>query len=431
VQTTHNLIAVSANNKETAINVEQALDTGILVARSSMVDFDKRNEPNSDEATGKEEADDLYFLGGLANFAMEFPRTQAQHVALVAAYALGQRSTVAAGATGYKHTFTPIDGDLDAARSNPSFTLAQRLGSRLVKERSASHFIDSFRLTLAKDSWVRLSATVPGTGKKSTTVKKDTVNAAYNAASLTLSAKIAGGDGAPNAQNRLDNVHHVRVKVPVTGECKDVIVTAASDAALCVLTITAPGGVATATDYEVIYNQNEAGAYSWGSFPSRIVEPPLRTSDFMVNLGGKWDGSQIVEGHPVQADINSLEWSFENNMRVEFVPGAGSGQYANRALREGRNQRLTFDRVFRDYILGQRRDDSETFVVYAKAEGSEYEASHKYTVELIFPKVGVIATPRREDGKRLSEAADLVILQDDTYGSVIVNVKNKAAAYAA
>src|SRR4030042_1168930 len=127
------LIAVSAITKETALNTEQTLDTGMLCDLESIPHWDPRRENNADEATGKEDPDAIYDLGGLSSMDMNFTRMQAQHMGFIGAYALGVRSTVAAGATGYRHTITPITGDLDSVRSNPSFTLAGRYGKHLEK----------------------------------------------------------------------------------------------------------------------------------------------------------------------------------------------------------------------------------------------------------------------------------------------------------
>jgi len=421
------LVAVSANLKETAINTEQTLDTGILCDLESLPVWDPRKETNADEATGKEEADAIYDLGGLSSLDLTFSKMQVQHMALVGSYGLGSSSSAAGGSTGWKRTILPISGDLDAARSNPSLTLACRYGKQLEKRRFASLFVDSFTLSLKKDSWASLKASLKGTGKNSTNLTKETVVAAYNATELTLAANGVAGS---TAQERLDNVHHIRVQVPSTLEWVDVVYSVVSGATPAVITITPPGGVATSTSYEIIYNIVESGTYDWCSFPSRVSEPPLRVSDFSVNIGGKWSGSAIVGGHPLSADINSMDWTFNNKLTPDFVPGGGTYSYANRGLRQGRDQKLTLDRRFMDYIIGQRFYDLETFVFYAKAEGPEYEAGHKYTVEIVFPKVGVMARPIGRDGGRLSEKVDLVILQDDTYGSVILYTKNKVQHYA-
>ena len=45
--------------------------------------------------------------------------------------------------------------DVDMARSNPSFTCAQRIAPTMNKRRFSSCFIDSFSMTFAADDWVK------------------------------------------------------------------------------------------------------------------------------------------------------------------------------------------------------------------------------------------------------------------------------------
>lgn len=424
-RSTFNLFGVSANAKETAINTEQTLDTGMLCRRGSLITFDQRRESNVDEAIGKEEPDTLYDLGALANMSLDFKKCQPQHAAFIMAYGLGAISSAAWG-TGYKHTITPIAGDLDSARSNPSFTMAMRYAKQHTA-RFASGLIDSFRMGMKKDSWLTLAATIRATGKRSTIMFSEDVVAAYNASSLTLAAN--GVDGS-DAQTRLDAVHQVKVQVPTTNEWVDVVVTAVSAASPAVLTITPPGGVATSTTYRILYNQKITGSYSWATLPSRVIESPLRISDFVVKIGAKWDGSAITGGHSMNAEIKELTWEFNNELKCEFVPG-GTGSYANRATRDGRTQKIILDRDFKDYILSRFLDNNETFVIEAKATGAEFEAGKNYFIDIVFPKVGVLADPYEEDGKKLGEKGDLIILEDSTYGSVWTQVANKVSAYAA
>lgn len=421
------LIAVSANLKETALNTEQTLDTGMLCDMASIPGLEAKRENNADEAKGKEEADLLYDLGGVSKMKMKFPRCQAQHMAFLGSYGLGLSSSVAAGSTGWRRTIQPITGDLDTVRSNPSFTLGARLGKHLQKMRLASMFVTSFDLTMEKDSWVVLEADLNGTGKNATNLYKETVTSPYNAGSLTL---VANGVAGSTAQERLDNVHSIRVKVPTTNEWVDVAFSAVSGAIPAVITITPPGGVATATDYEILYNIVETGTYAWCSFPNRVDEYPLRVSDFQVKLGGKWDGSALAGGHTLMADINSLKWTCNCGPVPDFTPGSGGYLYANRALRNPRTQTITLNRRFLDGILAQRFTDIEYFTLYAKAEGAEYEAGHKYTIEIVWPRVSVKGRPVTVgDKNRLVEAAEFDVFQDDTYGSVILFTKNKIQNY--
>lgn len=419
---THNMIAVSANNAETAINTEQTLDTTILFSLDSMLDRDPRREDNSDEATGMEEADSVYDLGSKGMATLNANKAQPQHFAFLYSYALGDVASAAAG-TGYEHTITPIDGDLDADRSNPSFTAAQRYGNQVLKRRFASMFVNSLTATFAKDDWVKLTAQILGTGKITDNITEETLEAQQNASSITLAANAVQGS---TAAERLSSVQRIRVELD-TGEWTEVAYSAVSAATPAVITITPPAGSAGAVDYKILYTPAEAG---WMTFPARVTETPLRVAQLTFKLGGTWDGSAFQGGRELKSEIKQIEHSFNNNGDVEFVPGSDDA-YAGRYIRGGRTQALKLTREARDYILQQHIDDNDYFGVYILCEGAVYDDPHKYQVEIIFPRVMVLNAPWSVDGKRLAEAGDLKVLEDSTYGSIIVKVKNVQATYAA
>lgn len=426
---TKDLIAVSANTQETAINTEQTLDTSMLVSMSNIANREPRRESNADELTGYEEPDTIYDLGDLAGMTMDFPKAQPQHFAFLMAYALGSVAVAAAG-TGYEHTLTPASVEEDADRSNPSFTLIQRLGDTVVKERFASMFVDGFNATFSKDDWCKISATIKGTGKVTDNVTEETITVTPGAdpyplgTSLTLAANAVEG---ADAQTRLDNVQYIRKELS-SGEWTEVVPTAVSDATPAVITIPAANADdVNDVDFKVIYIPEEA---AWCTFPARVTETPLRVAEMTVTLGGAWDGSAFQGGKSMTSELRSIEWNFANNGAVEFVPGAGDA-YAARYFREGRTQTVRLDREFRDFILQNYLEETEYFGLYILAEGAIYDSPHKYQVEIIFPRLGVINSPRSVDGKRLVEAGDLQVLTDSTYGTVIVNVKNLQATYAA
>ena len=501
IRAKHNLVAVSANNKETAINTEQTLDTTMLVALSDIINLEPRRETNEGEATGKEEPDTIYDLGNKAGVGFNFEKAQPQHFAFLLAYALGAISTAAAG-TGYEHTITPIENDEDVDRSNPSFTAANRKGKTVLKRRFASMFVDSVTVTLAKDAWAKIVGTIKGTGKVTDNVYEESVTSARNATSLTLAANAVEG---ADAQTRLDNVQRIRVEL-TTDVLTEVEYSAVSDATPAVITHTAPGDspiqieglsqaaacvvtwtghnlvsgnevdiaditqadwlaliathiitkidadsfsipvdtsgygapydpgtdpgtIVDSTDatYKILYIPAESG---WMTFPSRVSQTPMRIAETTFKLGGKWSGSAFEGGRTLGSEINSVEWTFNNNTDIEFAPGAG-GAYASRAFRNGRVQNIKLNREFREYILQQHIDDNDTFGFYVLIEGAVYDSPHKYQVEFIFPLVGVLTAPLSVDGKKVAEAGDLQVLEDDTYGSVIVKVKDKVATYMA
>jgi hypothetical protein len=415
----YNLFAVSANAAETALNTEQTLDTSLLVDENDILQLAPRREDNSNELTGKEEPDAIYDLGTIVDgAAINFPKAQAQHIAFLLAYGLGI-DTPAAYGTGYKHVITP-----ETSMDLPTFTGAMRLGSTILKRRFASLAVDKVTITFAKDAWAKAVGNLKGTGKYTDNVTKETVSAFYDSTSLTLAAN--GVQGA-TAGARLDSVHLVRCIVPVTLEKVDVTVTVVSAATPAVLTISAPGGAHTACDFEIIYVPTEA---AWCTFPARVTETPLRVTDLTVKVGGKWNGSSFLGGHSMSTEIDSIEYTLDNQGLMEFRPG-GTGTYANYFLRQGRQQTLKLDRQARDFILQQHVLDNDTFGVYMKATGVEFETGKNYYAELVFPKCAILKADYKINGKVVAEAGDILVLEDDTYGSVRAEVANKVAAYAA
>jgi len=414
----HDLLAVSLLLAETALNTEQTLSHSLLVEASDIIGLTPRRESNADEANGKEEPDDVYHLGFLADTTLNFNKAKPQDFMLGLGYGFGSISTAAYGG-GYKHTITPLAG-----LEHPSFTAAQRLGLTIMKRRFASLFIDQVTSTFAKDSWAKCVASIKGTGKYTDNMTNESITAAYNAASLTLAANAVQGADAPT---RLDNVHQIRVLVPATGEWVEVAFSAVSADTPAVITITPPGGVATSTTYEVLYTPAEA---AWCTFPARVTEPPLRVTDLVVKVGGTWNGSSFLGGRSLSSEIESIEHVLNNQMLIEYRVG-GTGTYADYAFRQGRTQAIKLNREMREFILQQRLIENEDLGVYMKATGAEFETGKNYYVEFVFPKCRALTAPISVNGKVLAEAGDLVVLEDATYGSARCEIANEIATLAA
>jgi hypothetical protein len=421
IRAKHNIIAVSANTAETAINTFQNLDLSLMADVGDIIDLEPRRETNIDETTGKEEADTIYMLGNTSKLPLNFNKAQPQHFAFLYAYCLGVVASSAVG-TGFLNTITPIDGDFERERSQPSLTAAHRLGKTIAKERFASMFVNSVTSTFARDSFCKIAAELIGTGKYESSIEEETISAAENVTELTLAAN---GVAGATAEERLDAIHQIKVEL-AAGVWTEVEFSAVSSATPAVITITAPGAGVTVRDFKVLYAPTEA---AWMSFPSRVVETPLRVSELEFTIGGAWDGAAFQGGRDMGAEINSIEHKIANNGKVMFTVGSG-GAYASSYFREGREQTLTLDREFRDYIIRNFINTDETFGARILASGMEFDTGHKYSVEIILPKLGVLKAPVSVDGKRLGEKGDMTVLQDDTYGSIIVKVKNLQQYYA-
>ncbi|MBM4293369.1 MAG: hypothetical protein FJ126_00475 [Deltaproteobacteria bacterium] len=419
---THNLLAVSANCREAAMNTEQELDTVFLADAGTILNYQALKFPNREELTGKEEPDRVHDLGGVVAGTLSFSRAQPQHLAFLLAYGLGEAASTPVGAGGYRHTITPRSGEVDECRSNPSFTAAMRFGRQVLKRRFASCFIEQVRLELGRDGWAKAMGSVGGSGKVDDNTRVEEVGAAFNAPSLTLAANgVEGGTAA----ERLSNVQALKVLHPATQAWEDVSYQAVSGAEPAVIGITPPGAGGDLTTYRIYYLPRESG---WMAFPDRVEEPPLKVSQVEVYLGGRWDGAQFLGGHRLAAQVRRLTWTLKNNLALESVPGAG-GSYANRAFRRGREQKLEVDRDFRDFLMGQHLHDNDYLSFYLKAMGPEFEPGLNYQVELIFPRVAVMAAPVKAAQRRLAENVELAVLEDDEYDSVIAYVQNKVSSY--
>lgn len=413
-----NLLAVSLLLQETALNTEQALSHTMMVDQSDLMVLTPKRETNAGELTGMEEPDLVYNLGAESSMNLTFNKAKAQDFLLSYAYGLGI-DTPAAWGGGYQHAIRPTPN-----MNLPSFTAAQRMGKTIWKWLMASMFVDSITATFAKDSWAKCVTAIKGTGKYTANMYEETVTAAYNAASLTLAANGVQGADAPT---RLMNVHRIRVVNPsAPNEWDEVAFSAVSGAVPAVITITPPGAVVTSTTYQVLYTPVEP---AWCAFPARVDEPPLRVTDLVVTLGGAWSGSAFVGGRTIDSEISTIEHSFKNQVDVEYRPG-GTGTYANFAQRQGRQQSLKLDRQAREYILQQAIADNEYFGVHIKATGPTFETGKNYYIELIFPRCNILKAPLKIDNKFLGEEGDIQVLQDSTYGSIMVNIGNKIATAA-
>jgi len=421
---THNLLAVSAGQQETAMNTEQELDTTLLVDLNTVLNYQAVKTPNREELTGKEEADRLHDFGGKVEGTLSFSRAQPQHFAFLLGYGLGEVHTSPAGSSGFRHALVPRTGEVDAARSNPSFTAAMRFGRQVMKRRFASCFIDQIRVDFARDGWARITGTVKGSGKVSDNTRLEAVAAADNAVSLTLAAN---GVAGATAAERLSNVQAVQVRNPATQVWEEVAYQAVSEAVPAVIDITPPGGSGLATTYRVFYLPGESG---WMELPPRVEEPPLKVSQLEVTLGGRWNGASFDGGYPLTTELRGVTWILKNHLTPESTPGAG-GNYANRAFRTGREQSLRFDKDFRDFLLGQNLTDNDTLGLYLKAAGPEFEPGLRYQVELVFPRVAVLGASVKVYQRRLGEEVEFAVLEDDTYGSVAAYVQNQVSGYAA
>lgn len=414
-----NQIVVGAAERESALNAGADLDTLMMVDASTIFLAEPRRETNIDELTGREEADKSYDMGFLSNFAMPFGKGMPQHFAFGLAYGLGNPAAGSAWGGGFKHVIVPELGN-----AMPSFSAGMREGDTINKMKLDGLFVDTLTATFAKDEWLKLNLGIKGTGKHTNSVVKETVTAAFNATTLTLAAN-GVQDAGDNAAKRLDNVQRIRVLTPTTGEYADVVYTAVSNAVPAAITIVAPGVAATSTTYEIIYLPVEAG---WMTFPSPVEESPMRTTDLVVKVGGKWNGSAYLGGHDISIECDSVEYALTNDLVVEYRPG-GTGLYASYAWRRQRHQTVKIVRESRDFSMRQLMEDNAHFAISMKATGAEFETGKNFYVEGICPDCNITKVSLANNDKRNVETVEAEVMDGGTYATSIWTVANEVAAY--
>lgn len=415
----YNLLAVSAGHTEDGLNIFKDPDMTLMVGDSDYLSLDRRRETNADELNGREEADYIYDNGASSALSLSFSKLQPHQLAFLLAYGLGDITTVVAG-SGYEHTILPIDGEYEEERALPTFTAVQRFGKTINHRRMASMMIDSVGLSLPLDGWVSATGKAVGTGKYEDSTIEVSVIAAANETTIVLPGEVAGGTDSA----RKDAVQRVRAKI---GDAwKFTKVQAVSDDAAAEITIEPMDDSGDDVEYKILYNPPTP---AWANYDSRVMETPLKVNQFCLTLGGYYDGSSMVGGTELKHDFRGVEYSLSNSVSPVFSLCAG-GDYAGMLSRDNRTQSITVNRELKDMLLQQYAGELEYFGLHVIAEGAEFDTGHKYTVELIFPRLAILDAPLSTGDKVIAEAGDLQVLADETHGSVIVKIKHQVATFA-
>lgn len=419
-RTNYNYFTVSSFS-ETAINTPQTLDLGMLLPKGDIWQPEPRSETNEDEATGLSGADRIYRRGQTGKMGLNFEKLRPSEAAMILAYGLGKCVSTAAG-TGYLHTITEQTEDVElGVRSLPTFTSCQNLGRTVSLQRILSNAVASGGMTFKRDEWVTAKAELVSTGAVDSAYATETVTAMDNATSLTLSAAVEGAD----AQSRLNNVQSVMGLY--NGAWRKLEPTAVSGATPAVVTIPSLGGTGVATTYEVVY----AATYpAWAASAPIPEESALQVSNMCLWVGGKWTGTEFAGGFPLSARLDTFDWIFNNDLKAEFTACAG-GEYAGRMIKGMLKQEIKVSADMYDILMEEWRKGNRYFGIWVLCEGMEYDTGHKYTVELVFPRVGILDNTVKDNSGRLMVDSNIAVLADATYGQIVAHVKNMWPQYAA
>ncbi len=161
------------------------------------------------------------------------------------------------------------------------------------------------------------------------------------------------------------------------------------------------------------------------SRPSRLAESYLAYSEANFTRGGSFDGSAVTGGTSISARVIDFAVEYKNNGKGVYHVGDGSGHVGS--LRRGERYEITLEAN----VEIEDRSDRTALIAgteYALAipiVGGIADSTHRYTIELIFPRVAY-----REAKKGLNEGilkvnAKYAVLADETHGALVINLINK------
>jgi len=396
--------------------VSLALDSG------SALGLERKVEDDRDQVRGVELGTRLYPAGQTAGGTLNQKRAKPDFLGIVLGFFFGQALSQEVGDGIYQHTITPLN-----SLYLPSFTLLQRRGDSIFKERFIGNFIESFSLELG-ESWVSLSAGVKGTGKRETNYFHELVKAPANTLEITLAEN--GIEGESLAE-RLENVFRVRAKDVGSSIWKVCSVVGVSQTVPAVITIAEPVGQSLElVDFHIDYIPVEP---SWCEFPEEWDESPLRLVDAEVIVDGYFNGEQVLGGKSLSSEL--LEFSIQARNQLEPRKLAdGSGElWASEAIRGSREITIKISERLKNTIRQWQAEHPETerLSIYLKIRGAEIEpgSGYYFGADLIFPNCGILNLPVVVNGEFFAQQGDLLVMDDGVYGGVFIRLWNRVSEY--
>jgi len=403
---------------------EPGTDNGVSIAfdLGSGLSLARTVEDDRDQIRGVELAANLYSAGQTAGGKLSQKRVKPDFLTLVLAYFFGQVVSEQVAAGIYQHTITPSE-----ALSLPSFTLIQRRGDSILKERFSGNLIDGFSLDLG-ESWIGLSADARGIGKREVNYEHEMVKAPANSTQITLSAN--GVEGATQAV-RLENVFRVRAKDVGSNVWEVCAVTDVSGDTPAVITIQEPVGQSSdLIDFHIDYLPVET---SWCQFPNELDESPLRLVDARVIVDGYFDGDDVSGGEIISNDLLSFSIQGKNNLEIRKLADGSNNPWASEAVRAQRDLTVKLSERLRNTLRQWQADHPETeqISLYLKIRGAEIvpQSGYYFGADIIFPECGILNAPIAVNGKFLAQEGDLLVMDDGTYHGAFIRTWNQVSQY--
>lgn len=170
---------------------------------------------------------------------------------------------------------------------------------------------------------------------------------------------------------------------------------------------------------------------------SQISQPYLRMNDLTVVVGGEYDGSSFTGGRTLAGGLNSIEWSYSGNHDFSFL--AGDGQYTSSIGIGQAEQTLKLDQRMKEAVYrammadagGDFDDEADYFAMQVTATGAEIGGGYNFQVRITWPRLAINSVKLKAEEAHLGEDLELAVKAHPTHGSVVVEIWDNVASYAA
>ncbi|MEK9627834.1 MAG: phage tail tube protein [Nitrospinota bacterium] len=173
--------------------------------------------------------------------------------------------------------------------------------------------------------------------------------------------------------------------------------------------------------------------------PTVVGESYLRYGDVNFTRGGSLTGSVAagdlsVGGSPVsfQGDLQSFEWTIDNQANPIYEMGDGSGFVSRVERGDKYKQSLSAVLEMQDDSHKTGLINGTPYVLNIPITGSVISGgsgTFNFSCDIVFPKVVYKEAKKDRDGDIVTVNAEFQVLEDETYGSVIVKIINQQTHY--
>jgi hypothetical protein len=162
--------------------------------------------------------------------------------------------------------------------------------------------------------------------------------------------------------------------------------------------------------------------------PARLAESYLAYGDCNLTKGGTYNGTAVTGGTSFSAAVQSFKLEVKNNAKASYLVGDSSGLVGRILRGDGFTVNFEADLDLEDQSHRTDLLAGNEFILDLPIVGGIANATAKYTVEIILPRLVYKEAKKGAADGMLKLGAKYQVLVDPTYGGIVINVINMQTA---